>query len=300
MQRIYSSVSRTYVSRAHPSASTQTIPISEAIVSVLDGIEERKITREKRWQRGADKRAVNGIKENGPYRNQDETIELALNLNLDPRKPGQALRGSIPLPHGTGKKVSIVVFISDNDTETIAKVKAAGASHIGGQSLIESIQNGDLALNFDRALATPEMMPSLSKIARVLGPRGLMPNAKLNAIHSPDKIIDAVKAEAAGMVQFRTDKNGIIHAGIGKGSFKPEQLQDNIREFMNTVHIAKPESFGKGKKKGSKKGGSSVGNKNVKYYLKAHLTSAQSKGSINIDLRTVDPTSSYFMSVPPS
>jgi hypothetical protein len=135
------------------------------------------------------------------------------------------------------------------------------------------------------------MMPSLSKIARILGPRGLMPNAKLNAIHPPDKITEAVRAETAGMVQFRTDKNGIIHAGIGKGSFQPDQLQDNIREFMNTIHSVKPESFGKGTKKGgggNKKGGGSVGNKNVKYFLKAHLTSTQSKGSINIDLRTVD------------
>jgi hypothetical protein len=146
-------------------------------------------------------------------------------------------------------------------------------------------------LNFDRALATPEMMPGLSKIARILGPKGLMPNAKLNAIHPPDKIAEAVRAETAGMVQFRTDKNGIVHAGIGKGSFRPDELQDNIREFMNTIQSVKPESFGKGKKKsggGNKKGGSSAGNKNVKYYLKAHLTSSQSKGSINIDLRTVD------------
>lgn len=314
--RLSSSPARTYVSRAHPPSSIPTSPITEAIMSILNGVEQRKINRENRWLKGAEKRTAKGIKvsslmlislfqlvqisnlfklskqDDGPYRNQDETIEMALNLNLDPRKPGQALRGSVPLPHGTGKKVSILVFISDDDTESISKAKAAGAINIGGQSLIESIQSGDLALNFDRALATPDMMPSLSKIARLLGPKGLMPNAKVNAIHPSDKIAEAVKAQAAGMVQYRTDKNGIIHAGIGKGSFKPEQLQENIREFMNTIHSVKPESYGKGKKKGNKKGGGSSGSKNVKYYLKAHLTSSQGKGSVNIDLRTVDVSNS--------
>ena len=188
-------------------------------------------------------------KEDGPYRNQDETIELALNLNLDPRKPGQAIRGSISLPHGTGKKVNVVVFTSDDQSETIQSVKEAGAAHAGGASLIQSIANGEIPVNFDRALATPDMMPQLSKIARILGPRGLMPNAKLDTIQPADRLAEAVKAQAAGMVQFRTDKNGIVHAGVGKGSFTPEQLSDNIREFMNAIQTIKPESYGRGRRK---------------------------------------------------
>ncbi len=248
----------------------------------------------------------NLFQDDGPYRNQDETIELALNLNLDPRKPGQALRGSLSLPHGTGKKVNVLVFTPDDEEETIAQAKAAGATHAGGASLIESIQNGDIPVPmFDRALATPDMMPSLSKIARILGPRGLMPNAKLGTIQPPDQIAGAVKAQAAGMVQYRTDKVGIIHAGIGKGSFSAEELSDNIRAFMDEIQKVKPENYGKGKKKGGggakggKKGGSGS-SKNEKYYLSAFLTSTQERGSLNIDLRTLDPSSSSFMGVPPS
>lgn len=159
------------------------------------------------------------FQDDGPYRNQDETVELSLCLNLDPQRPGQALRGSIPLPHGTGKKVNVIVFCSDEDTETIAMAKEAGVNVVGGSSVIESITNGSLPVNFDRALATPDMMPSLSKVARILGPRGLMPNAKLNTIQPPGKMRDAIIAQTSGMVQYRTDKNGNIMTGIGKGSF---------------------------------------------------------------------------------
>ncbi len=156
----------------------------------------------------------------GPYRNQDETVELSLCLNLDPQRPGQALRGSLPLPHGTGKKVNVVVFCSDDDKETIAAAKEAGANTVGGLSIIQSISSGEIPLTFDRALATPDMMPNLSRVARILGPRGLMPNAKLNTIQPPEKISEAVAAQASGMVQYRTDKNGNVMAGIGKGSFQ--------------------------------------------------------------------------------
>jgi len=239
--------------------------------------------------------------EDGPYRNQDETIELALNLNLDPRKPGQAIRGSISLPHGTGKKVNVVVFTSDDQSETIQSVKEAGAAHAGGASLIQSIANGEIPVNFDRALATPDMMPQLSKIARILGPRGLMPNAKLDTIQPADRLAEAVKAQAAGMVQFRTDKNGIVHAGVGKGSFTPEQLSDNIREFMNAIQTIKPESYGKGKKKtgGAGKDKGKGGGGKDKFFLKAYLGASQAKGSLNVDFRTLDPTSSSFMAVAP-
>jgi len=241
-------------------------------------------------------------KEDGPYRNQNETIELALNLNLDPRKPGQAVRGALSLPNGTGKQVNVVVFTSDEGGDTIQAAKDAGASHAGGASLIESIQNGDIPVNFDRALATPDMMPQLSKIARILGPRGLMPNAKLDTIQPAAKMADAVKAQAAGMLQYRTDKNGIVHAGVGRGNFSEEELAENIREFMTAIQEAKPESYGKGKKKsgGPGKGKSAGAKKDAKYYLKAYLTSTQGKGSVNIDIRTLDPTSTHFMGVAPA
>lgn len=159
------------------------------------------------------------FQEDGPFRNQDETVELSLCLNLDPQRPGQALRGSLPLPHGTGKKVKVLVFCSDDDTDTVEAAKRAGATVAGGSSVIQSIANGELNVDFDRSLATPDMMPMLAKIARVLGPRGLMPNAKLNTIQPADKLEDAIVAQSAGMVQYRTDKNGNIMAGIGKGSF---------------------------------------------------------------------------------
>ena len=130
-----------------------------------------------------------------------------------------------------------------------------------------------------------------------------MPNAKLDTIQKKDKIADAVKAQSAGVVQYRTDKEGIVHAGIGKGSFTEEALADNIREFMNLIQSVKPDSYGKGKKGGGggkkgKKG--SAAKKDAKYYLKAALTSSQGKGSVKIDLRSLDPTSSYFMGVPPA
>ncbi len=130
-----------------------------------------------------------------------------------------------------------------------------------------------------------------------------MPNAKLDTIQPANRLAEAVKAQSAGMVQFRTDKNGIIHAGIGKGSFTSDMLEDNIREFMNAIQSVKPENYGKGKKKGGGGGGKgkskSGGGGKDKYYLKAYLGASQGKGSVNIDFRTLDPTSSYFMSVAP-
>ena len=237
----------------------------------------------------------------GPYRNQDETIELALNLNLDPRKPGQALRGSCSLPHGTGKTVSVVVFT--NDAELAKSLQEQGGDNkgavvAGGDELISDLASGVVPLTFDRALATPDMMSSLSSIARLLGPRGLMPNAKVGTIAPPTQLADVLQQQQAGQIQYRTDKSGIVHAGVAKGSFSKEQIVDNIQAFMNTIQEVKPDSFGKGKKKGGgggKGGGKSGGgNKNAKYYLKAHVTSSQGKG-VQVDLRTVDPTSTFFM-----
>ena len=227
------------------------------------------------------------LQDDGPYRNQDETIELALNLNLDPRKPGQALRGPLSLPHGSGKTVKCVVFTRDASAAQAAL--EAGALHAGGEEIVNQILEGTIPLDFDRALATPDMQAVLGqKLARMLGPRGLMPNAKVGTlIPSADKLVDALKEQLAGQVQYRTDKAGIIHLGIGKGSFGSEKLLDNLRTTLSEIYEVKPESFGKGKKKSSS-------SKNTKYFLKAHLTSQQGP-SVRMDLRTVDPTSVFFM-----
>ncbi len=137
--------------------------------------------------------------------------------------------------------MKVIVFCSDDDTDTIEAAKKAGATVAGGSSVIQSISNGSLAVDFDRSLATPDMMPLLSKIARVLGPRGLMPNAKLGTIQPADKMEDAIIAQAAGMVQYRTDKNGNIMAGIGKGSF--EQVRRRKRNEWLFINLWCTNSF---------------------------------------------------------
>ena len=211
-----------------------------------------------------------------------------MNLNIDPRKPGQALRGALSLPHGTGKTVKCVVFTRDSDAAKAAL--EAGALHAGGEELVDQILDGSIPLDFDRALATPDMQAVLGqKLARMLGPRGLMPNAKVGTlVPSPDKIVDVLQQQLAGQVQYRTDKAGIIHMMVGKGSFGPEKIMDNLKTTFNEIYEVKPESFGKGKKKSSGSG------KNQKYFLRAHLSSQQGP-SVRLDLRTVDPTSVFFM-----
>ena len=220
----------------------------------------------------------------------DETIELALQLNLDPRKPGQSLRGSLALPHGNGKQFAVAVFTDDDNLASQAL--ASGAIAAGGSSLIESIQNGNTSLSsIDRVLATPEIMPNLSAIARLLGPKGLMPNPKLNTIQPKENILETLASQMSGISNYRTDKSGIVRVALGKASFGIDKLSDNVRELMNEIQAVKPENFGKGKK--GSKGGAGKG---TKYYLKAHLSSTQSKRSWLVDMRTVDPTSVFFMS----
>ena len=232
------------------------------------------------------------MSEKEEYKRMDETISMALQLNLDPRKPGQALRGSLALPHGNGKKFAVAVFT--DDAEVAKEALERGAVAAGGASLIESIKNGGISLtSIDRTLATPEIMTELSVVARLLGPRGLMPNPKLSTIQPKDKIIDSLESQQSGISNYRTDKTGIVRLSIGKGSFGVDKLMDNVRELMNEIQAVKPESFGKGKK-GSSKGS----NKGTKYYLKAHLSSTQGKNSYLVDLRTIDPTSSFFMTDP--
>jgi large subunit ribosomal protein L1 len=308
---LHSSSRRSYVSRAH-AEPTPTTPIQNAIRSLLDEMDERHRLRLERWERNKDNRVeqrVSYLTARGrpgaptpeqvredastqPYRRMDETVELAIQLNLDPRKPGQALRGSMKLPHGNGRKFGVAVF-TDNPTLATAALEA-GAVVAGGISLVESIKAGSTSLSsFQRTLATSDMTSQLSSIARLLGPRGLMPNPKIGTIVPPDELLAALADQMSGVSNYRTDKEGIVRLGIGRGSFGMDKLLDNVREVMNEIHAVKPESFGKGKK--GQKGKVAKG---TKYYLKAHLSATQGRGSKLVDIRTIDPTSAFFMSDP--
>ena len=163
----------------------------------------------------------------------DETIELSLNLGVDPRHADQNVRGVIALPHGTGKTMRVAVFAKGDKADA---AKAAGADLVGGDDLAEQIQGGEM--NFDRVIATPDMMGVVGKLGKVLGPRGLMPNPKLGTV-TPD-VETAVKNAKAGEVQFRAEKAGIVHAGVGKASFTEQQLNDNVRAFLGAIIKVKP------------------------------------------------------------
>jgi large subunit ribosomal protein L1 len=163
----------------------------------------------------------------------DETIELALNLGVDPRHADQMVRGVVNLPHGTGKTVRVAVFAKGDKAD---EAKAAGADVVGADDLAEKVQAGQL--DFDRVIATPDMMPLVGRLGRILGPRGLMPNPKLGTV-TPN-VKEAVEAAKGGQVQFRVEKAGIIHAGIGKASFTPEQIVDNAKSLVDAVNKAKP------------------------------------------------------------
>ncbi len=165
----------------------------------------------------------------------DETVEVALNLNLDPRHADQMLRSSVVLPHGTGKKVTVAVFAKD---AKIDEAKEAGADIIGDDELLKEIQEGNI--NFDVVIATPDMMGVLGRVARVLGPKGLMPNPKVGTV-TPN-VAEAVKNAKGGQVNFRTDKKGNIHAGIGKVSFDEKQIEENLRVFIEKINKLKPAS----------------------------------------------------------
>jgi large subunit ribosomal protein L1 len=176
--------------------------------------------------------AVAAVKSNATAK-FDETIEVALNLGVDPRHADQMVRGTADLPHGTGKSVRIAVFARGDKAE---EAKAAGADLVGAEDLAQAIQEGEL--NFDRCIATPDLMPVVGRLGRILGPRGLMPNPKLGTV-TPN-IAQAVRAAKAGQVQFRVEKAGIVHAGVGKASFGPDLLRDNVRAFVDAVNRAKP------------------------------------------------------------
>lgn len=169
------------------------------------------------------------------YAKFDETFEVAFRLGVDPRHADQMIRGAIVMPAGTGKKVNVVVITSG---ENISKAEAAGADVVGGDDIIQKIQGG--WMEFDRVIATPDMMGKIGRIARILGPRGLMPNPKLGTVTTD--VEKAVKEQKAGKVEYRTEKNGIIHVPFGKKSFTEEQLLENFRAIAGAIVRAKPAS----------------------------------------------------------
>lgn len=163
----------------------------------------------------------------------DETIEIALNLGVDPRHADQMVRGVIELPHGTGKTVRVAVFAKADKAEEARK---AGADIVGAEDLAEQIQGG--MMDFDRCIATPDMMGVVGRLGKVLGPRNLMPNPKLGTV-TPN-VTEAVRAAKAGQVQFRVEKAGIVHAGVGKASFDAAKLAENVKAFVDAINKAKP------------------------------------------------------------
>ena len=163
----------------------------------------------------------------------DETVEIALGLGVDPRHADQMVRGVVQLPHGTGKAMRVAVFAKGDKA---AEAEAAGADLVGAEDLAERIQGGEI--DFDRCIATPDMMSIVGRLGKVLGPRGLMPNPKLGTV-TPN-ITDAVAAAKGGEIQFRVEKAGIVHAGVGKLSFSADQLIENLRAFVDAIHKAKP------------------------------------------------------------
>jgi len=165
----------------------------------------------------------------------DETVEIALNLNVDPRHADQMIRGSVVLPNGTGKVVRVAVFAKDAKAD---EARAAGADIVGAADLIEEIQAGNI--NFDTVISTPDMMGVLGKVARILGPKGLMPNPKTGTVTMD--VTKAVTEAKGGKVNFRVDKKGNIHAGIGKVSFGAAKIEENLTTFIQTINRAKPAS----------------------------------------------------------
>lgn len=163
----------------------------------------------------------------------DETIEVSMNLGVDPRHADQMVRGVVSLPHGTGKTLRVAVFARGPKAE---EATAAGADVVGAEDLMEDVQKGNM--NFDRVIATPDMMGVVGRLGKVLGPKGLMPNPKLGTVTMDVK--GAVEAAKAGQVEYRVEKAGIIHGGVGKASFKEEQIAENVSAFINAVIKAKP------------------------------------------------------------
>lgn len=202
----------------------------------------------------------------------DESVDIALQLGIDPRKPDQGVRGVVQLPHGTGKEVVVAVFAEGAAAE---EARAAGAQVVGGEDLVEEILEG--RLDFTKAIASPDMMRYIGRAARILGPRGLMPNPKLGTV--TPAVGDAVRAALRGQCEFRAEKRGIVHAGFGRVSFSEDALAENLRSFMVAVSNLKPEGA-----KGQ-------------YLRHATISSTMGKG-YSIDMAFLDPSSRWFMRRP--
>ena len=195
----------------------------------------------------------------------DETVEIAMNLGVDPRHADQMVRGVVTLPNGTGKDVRVAVFARGPKAD---EAKAAGADIVGAEDLMETIQSGKIEV--DRCIATPDMMPLVGRLGKILGPRNLMPNPKVGTVTMD--VAAAVQAAKGGEVQFKAEKAGVVHAGVGKVSFDQGKLAENIRAFVDAVNKAKP-----------------AGAKGV-YVKKVSVTSTMGPG-LKVDLSTIAPDS---------
>jgi large subunit ribosomal protein L1 len=176
--------------------------------------------------------AVKTIKERATAK-FDETIEVAMNLGIDPRHADQNVRGVVMLPHGTGKSLRVAVFARGDKAK---QALDAGADLVGAEDLAEKVQAGQM--DFDRCIATPDMMAVVGRLGKVLGPRGLMPNPKLGTVTAD--VAEAVRAAKGGQVEFRAEKAGIVHAGVGKASFTEQALVENVKAFVGAISRAKP------------------------------------------------------------
>ncbi|MEE9387723.1 MAG: 50S ribosomal protein L1 [Paracoccaceae bacterium] len=163
----------------------------------------------------------------------DETVEIAVNLGIDPRHADQMVRGVVALPNGTGKTVRVAVFARDAKAE---EAKKAGADIVGAEDLMEIVQSGKI--DFDRCIATPDMMPIVGRLGKVLGPRNLMPNPKVGTVTMD--VTAAVTAAKGGEVQFKAEKAGVVHAGVGKASFDAAKLVENVRAFVGAIQKSRP------------------------------------------------------------
>ena len=178
------------------------------------------------------KEAVALIKKNAIAK-FDETIEISIMLGIDTKKADQNIRSVINLPHGTGKTYRVAVFAKDQKAE---EAKKAGADIVGGEELVEMIQRGEL--NFDRCVATPDMMPLVGRVGKILGPKGLMPNPKLGTV--TNDLVAVLKNIKGGQIEYRTEKNGIIHAGIGKASFSELAIEENAKALVDVILKSRP------------------------------------------------------------
>jgi large subunit ribosomal protein L1 len=177
--------------------------------------------------------AVKMLKDGAKERKFDQSMEIAMNLGIDPRHADQIVRGMLELPHGTGATIRVAVFARD---EKAAEAKAAGADIVGAEDLADMIRAGEM--NFDRCIATPDMMPLVGQLGKILGPKGLMPNPKLGTV-TPD-VKSAVESAKGGAIEYRAEKAGIVHAGVGKLSFDSKKLEENVVAFVKEMQRVRP------------------------------------------------------------